>query len=396
MRTIGIGWQLSSIHGWGVFGANLALQAGLRHELAPTLFFAPQQLQLQPLQRRQLAANVRGPVDFEKDLRDGGGRKDYPFPILYALGNQFAGNALLGAFADGRLRGSANHGFVFFENTALTPAALALARRFDRLVAGSTWNAEILRARGLTEARAVFQGIDETLFHPAPRAGLFPGRFVIFSGGKLEYRKGQDIVLAAFRVFRQRHPEALLLASWFNPWPDSAKSIARSPLVKGAPLPDGKGGLALAPWLAANGLPDGSFIDVGMVPNPAMASVLREADCAIFPNRCEGGTNLVAMEAMACGIPTILAGNSGQRDLIAPEACYVLTRQDKVRSLGPEDGVEGWGESSVEEAVEALEAIYLDRAEAARRAAAGAARMREWSWARQTDALLAALGIDRT
>ena len=396
MRSIGIGWQLSSIHGWGVFGANLALQAGLRHGLAATLFFAPQQLQLQPLQRRQLAATARGPVEFEKDLRESSGRKDYPFPILYALGNQCAGNTLLGAFRDGRLSGSANHGFIFFENTALTPAALAFARRFDRLVAGSTWNAEILRARGLPEVRAVFQGIDETLFHPAPRAGLFPGRFVVFSGGKLEYRKGQDIVLAAFRAFRQRHAEALLLASWFNPWPDSAKSVALSPHVKGAPAPDGKGGLKLVDWLAANGLPQDSFIDVGMVPNPAMPSVLREADCAIFPNRCEGGTNLVAMEAMACGIPTILAANAGQRDLIVPDACYVLTRQDKVRPLGPEDGVEGWGESSVEEAVEALESIYRDRAEAARRAAAGAARMRDWSWARQTDVLLAALGIDGT
>jgi glycosyltransferase involved in cell wall biosynthesis len=45
--------------------------------------------------------------------------------------------------------------------------------------------------------------------------------------------------------------------------------------------------------------------------------VLRSrADVAVFPNRCEGGMNLVAMEAIATGVSVILANGTGQADLI--------------------------------------------------------------------------------
>ena len=41
-----------------------------------------------------------------------------------------------------------------------------------------------------------------------------------------------------------------------------------------------------------------AFVDLGWVPNWQMAAILRDMDVGLFPNRCEGGTNLVAMEAM--------------------------------------------------------------------------------------------------
>lgn len=54
---------------------------------------------------------------------------------------------------------------------------------------------------------------------------------------------------------------------------------------------------------------------VGMSINPVLclqlAEALAEADVALFPNRGEGGTNLMAMQAMASGVPTVLSANSG-------------------------------------------------------------------------------------
>ena len=47
-----------------------------------------------------------------------------------------------------------------------------------------------------------------------------------------------------------------------------------------------------------------------------MPDVLRRADVALFPNRCEGGTNLVAMEAAAVGVPVVLSANTGHLDVI--------------------------------------------------------------------------------
>ncbi len=42
---------------------------------------------------------------------------------------------------------------------------------------------------------------------------------MVFSGGKFELRKGQDVVIRAYRVLQDRHPDVMLVNAWFNPWP---------------------------------------------------------------------------------------------------------------------------------------------------------------------------------
>jgi glycosyltransferase involved in cell wall biosynthesis len=121
------------------------------------------------------------------------------------------------------------------------------------------------------------------------------------------------------------------------------------------------------------------------VPNAQMPRVLREMDVALFPNRAEGGTNLVAMECMACGIPTILSANTGHLDLIQDGNCFPLVRQGRV----PDPGCQDWGESDIEEIVESLETVYRERPEAQARGRRGAEIMAELTWARQSDTFAA-------
>src|SRR5690606_31930247 len=102
-------------------------------------------------------------------------------------------------------------------------------------VTGSEWNAEVLRRHGMADVVNCPQGVDLAMFAPGPRTGRFAGRFAVFSGGKLEYRKGQDLVVAAFKKFHARHPDALLVAAWHNPWPQAARSIGMSAHVSGPP-----------------------------------------------------------------------------------------------------------------------------------------------------------------
>jgi glycosyltransferase involved in cell wall biosynthesis len=206
-------------------------------------------------------------------------------------------------------------------------------------------------------------------------------RFLIFSGGKVEMRKGQDIVLAAFKIFAKRHPEATLVTAWHSPWPHLARSVDQTRIA--APIAfDKEGRVDVRAWADANEIPPEQIIDLGNVPNMSMPTILREMDAAVFPNRAEGGTNLVAMECLASGLPVILSRNTGHLDLIEENNCYVLEDQREVANRWNSVGeVRCWGESQVDEVVERLEQIFADRLEAERRGKRAAVMMKRFTWA---------------
>src|SRR5207244_2731362 len=112
------------------------------------------------------------------------------------------------------LSGQPTLGVTFFETAVFDGAAISSAQTYALIITGSTWNEQVLRSYGLTNVRTIIQGVDPSLFHLAPRVNYAGDRFLVFSGGKLEHRKGQDIALTAFRRFAERHPDALLVAAW--------------------------------------------------------------------------------------------------------------------------------------------------------------------------------------
>ncbi|MBD2096647.1 tetratricopeptide repeat protein [Trichocoleus sp. FACHB-591] len=390
VRPIGIGWQLSLMTGWGVYGINFTLQLQQHPHFAPMLLTPASVTSelLNPLHQVLLRPAIAQQQNLQNLLAN------YPnqqvgldIPIFYALGKDFDSKLLPRVF------GQRNFGVVFFEDTALKPEAIAKAKTYDAIVAGSTWNAQVLQSYGLENVYTAPQGIDPAIFHPAPKANLFRDRFVIFSGGKLEYRKGQDIVIAAFRAFRDRHPEALLLTAWHNFWPQFMLGLEQSGHVQGMPAIHADGRLRVVEWLVANGIPADACIDVGPIPNHMVGQIIREAHVALFPNRAEGGTNLVAMESMACGLPTILSANTGHLDLIGSDRCYALTHQKPAKSIPIFQGVEGWGESNVEEIIEALEQVYTDYQTAQAKGQAAAHFMQDWTWEKQVQRCLTGLNL---
>ncbi len=381
---VGIGWEVGVPSGWGTYGTNLAVELA-RIDIEPALFFVSSRLQLPESRSERLDVAISKHAAWLSAARRGGLKLD--FPMLLSLND---GLAFFDALSG--VRGRPNVGIPFFESAVIPPENVAgAAKTFDLILAGSSWNADVLKRHGLANVRACLQGVDLALFKPGAKKGLFPDRFTVFSGGKLEYRKGQDLVVAAFKRFHARHPEALLVTAWHNPWPKAAAGLGNSPHVVGPPglSPDDK--LNVAGWLLANGLPEGSFRDLGALANVATAGILREMDLAIFPNRCEGGTNLVAMECMACGIPVALARNTGHLDLISADNCYSLDMQIPMGAVTNRRDLDGWGESSLDELLAKMEEAYSDRAGAARRGAAAAAFMQNWGWLAQVGRLVTAL-----
>ncbi len=385
-RRIGIGWQLSQVTGWGIYGTNLALQLQRHPQFSPVLLMPPaiSDSQLNPLHQLLLQPVFAKQLEIQEIIQKNQGKQiRCDFPVIHALGKNLANTAVP--------RGKTNAGAVFLEDTNLDADALQRADNYDIIIAGSVWNEKILIARGISHAVTVQQGIDLSLFHPAKKSNLFGDRFVIFAGGKLEYRKGQDIVIAAFKEFRRRHPQALLVTAWHNFWPQYMRGLEMMGHVTGLPQVTGNGQIKIGDWLVANGLPPDSFIDLGAVPNLMMPQIIREADVAVFASRCEGGTNLAAMECMACGIPTIVSANTGHLDLIEDDNCYPLVQQQPVKPTPNFAGVMGWGESSVEELIETWERVGGNWEEARRRGAAAAQFMEDWTWEKQVGRLLGVL-----
>jgi len=376
-------WQIASNTGWGIIGLNLALNWAEDPHLQPICGWSINQsdLAIDRLRLRLLTATIQNTQSLVAALAPFRGRQaTVRYPILHGIGNFIT----VFKASDVELRGSTDIGVIVFEDTNIDAAARERAKPFSLLVAGSSWNKQLLEDRGVTTpVELVLQGVDPTLFYPAPKSGLFNNRFVVFAGGKLEYRKGQDLVLLAFRAFLARHPEALLVTAWHSPWTFLATSLAMNNRIAPVPVTDGQ--VDPAGWALANGIPAENFVDLGAVSNSQMPQILRECDVALFPNRAEGGTNLVAMECMACGVPCVVSANTGHLDLLRGDSCVPLKRQMPVAPI-PFLGygqTEGWGESDVEEAVEALEGIWRDRRRAQQIGAGGAALMAKQSWSNQ-------------
>jgi len=379
-KHIVLGWQISTGHGWGVYGLNLALNWASDSEIesATSVQLDSTIIDIDPMRTHALAPFIKRSLEFQYSLQKFANTEiEYNGTFLASLDHMFlqpasAHNVLIA--------GKPSIGIIFFE-VALAAEAIARASRFPLVVTGSTWNESILRAYGITNVRTVLQGVDTTHFHPAPKLNLFRDRFLIFSGGKAEYRKAQDLVLAAFKVFSKRHPEALLVTAWRNPLPDTIRSLDLSGYLCPVVL-DKTNQIDVYGWAAANDIARTQVMDLGFVPNLKMPGILREMDVAVFPNRGEGGTNLVAMECMACGLPTILSRNTGHLDLIDEnESCYLLDKQGQtLYGLAGVNGVPGWGESNVDEIVERLEQVFSDRAEAASRGIRAADRLSQLTW----------------
>lgn len=367
-RPYAMTWNLTEVHGWGLLGTHTAMYL-LDIGRPPLLVEKPLFDTMRASSRERLAGLQGGYENFQRLRRENAGKvlALSEFDVMHGLANGF----VPGPGSTG-LRGARNLGVIAYEDTRLTSDVVARARSYDAVIVHSEFNRRLLADQGVARVRVALQGIDPSEIHPptGPVERRFGDRFVVFSGGKLEFRKAQDVVLEGFRIFQRRHPEALLVTAWRNVWPETAMSAAESPWAKTQPRIVPGTGPNITEWAVANGVPADAFLDLGFLRRDQIAPVLWNCDAAVFPNRCEGATNLVAMEAMACGVPTVLSANTGHLDILRADCVYSLNRQTPVPDR---DGSRiEWGESDPEELAQRLEEIHSDRVEARARAARAA------------------------
>jgi phosphatidylinositol alpha-1,6-mannosyltransferase len=176
-------------------------------------------------------------------------------------------------------------------------------RRAAAIAANSRNSARLLAEWGVEADRitVIHPGVDAARFRPDADRGAWREHhaqrreLLLLSVGRLQRRKGHDLVLAA-------------LAKW---GPDDPPVRY---LIAGA----GDQRAALEAQARSLGIPD-RVVFLGVVPEPELPGLYAAADLFLMPNRQDGvdfeGFGIVFLEAAASALPCI-AGNSGG----APEA----------------------------------------------------------------------------
>ncbi len=259
------------------------------------------------------------------------------------------------------IKGVINYGYTFFENL-LEEDALPNARFYDLIFAGSTWCRQKLEEKGISWVQTLIQGVDPDLFFPIDfEKPSGKDKFIIFSGGKFELRKGQDLVLRAVKILQDKYDDIVLMNLWHNPWKFSFETMKRSPYINF--VAEGK------TWeeiiknvMTENGIDPERNIVLPPINNNQLKNVYANTDIGIFPNRCEGGTNLVLMEYMACARPVIASYNTGHRDILTKDNALLLEDMKPYKALDEQGKTVGvWQEPDLDELVSKLEYAYLNR-----------------------------------
>jgi glycosyltransferase involved in cell wall biosynthesis len=165
-------------------------------------------------------------------------------------------------------------------------------------------------SRATVDLTTTMLGIKRTDFHvtPNPVNELFfsstdtapaSGEPLVVFAGRLEWRKGPDILMRALPVLFERHPKTRVC-------------------LAGGDTNTAPGGVSGLTYLSSL-IPESARAQVefsGFLQPEQLLKKYREAAVCVFPSRWEG-FGLVAAEAMACGKAVVVSDTPGFRELIS-------------------------------------------------------------------------------
>ena len=276
------------------------------------------------------------------------------------------------------VRGTKNIGYTFFE-FELNEEAVKNAVNYDIILGGSSWNETKLKEKGIKNTGVLIQGIDPELFYPVEKEKK-NDLFIIFSGGKFELRKGQDFVLKAIQILQQKFSDIILINAWYNMWPQTMQSMEVSRHIKY----EHKGETwknFMVNLCQINKIDGNKVFTLPITPNNKLRELYLNSDIGLFPNRCEGGTNLVLMEYMACGKPVIASFNSGHKDILTESNSLSLKYMHEFKLYDDNKQlIADWEEPDIDEIVAKLEFAYYKRDEINKIGQNAGEHMKNYTW----------------
>lgn len=176
-------------------------------------------------------------------------------------------------------------------------------RNAKYLIVNSRNTAQVLENEWVLPAnriRIMYPGVDTTYFAPAPpceptRSRLgWQGRCVILTAGRLQIRKGHDMLIRALPAIRQRVPHVLYAIAGDGEERPRLEKLARE--------------LDVVDLVKFH----------GEIPLAELLTCYQQCDVFVLPNReVDGdfeGFGMVLVEAQACGKPVIAGASGGTRE----------------------------------------------------------------------------------
>jgi tetratricopeptide (TPR) repeat protein/glycosyltransferase involved in cell wall biosynthesis len=289
------------------------------------------------------------------------------------------------------VRGKENYGYTVFENE-LKAMSVINARNYDKIVTASTWNYQKLIDAEIKNAGLVIQGIDPKVFYPENKLRN-NNLFIIFSGGKFELRKGQDLVLKAVSILQKKYRDIILINAWYNAWPETMHPMITSKYIryeeKGSTWEEFMHNLCVT-----TGLDTKRVFTLPLVPNQKLRDIYLKSDLGLFPNRCEGGTNLVMMEYMACGKPVVASYNTGHKDVLTENNSILLKEMKEYKLYNPDNVLTAdWEEPNLDEIIDKVEYAYNNRDIIKNIGDNAAVTMKNFTWSDTAMNLLKVVGL---
>lgn len=205
-------------------------------------------------------------------------------------------------------------GLPFFELDEFSPLEIAHIGMNDVIICPSKWAKSIVDKYHKDKGVVVPMGVDTDLFKPVP--GMKSNKCIFLNIGKLEKRKGHDILVqAAEKVFKGKDDVAL----WMMASNKFIDAVSFNKFVSDCRIKLGNK-VAFLPEVKSNS---------------EVASIMNRANFGVYPYLAEGWC-MPLLESMSCGLKVIATNYSAPTEYINEDNCILLEPRGMEKA---EDGV---------------------------------------------------------